>query len=98
MEDQDEVAQDFSCMLAHNQVTFRRVVDFGIDTTAPTIGLSRVPKKTTKKTLRVIWYHMLVPCCTNPKKEKLPRVMLVPALQQQNYYLDTEREKSNPTL
>ena len=38
VEDQDEIAQDSSCMLAHSQGTFGRVVDFWIDTTstAPT--------------------------------------------------------------
>ena len=46
VEDQDEIA-----MLAHSQGTFRKVVDFRIDTTtAPAVGLSRVPPKTTKST------------------------------------------------
>ena len=48
VEDQDEIAQDFSCMRAHSQGTFSTGVDFGIDTTAPTIGLSRVPQKNDK--------------------------------------------------
>ena len=29
---------------------------------------SRVPPKTTKTTLHITWYHMLVSCCTNMKK------------------------------
>ena len=41
-------------MLAHSQGTFRRVVAFRIDTTAPAVGLSGVPQKTTK--LRYVSY------------------------------------------
>ena len=47
-------------MLAHSQGTFCRVVHFGINPTAPAIGLSREPQKTTKTTLRILRYHMLV--------------------------------------
>ena len=54
VEDQNEIAQDSSCMLAHSQGTFSRVVDFRINTTAPAVGLSRVPQKTTKTTLHII--------------------------------------------
>ena len=36
-------------MLAHSQGTFYTVVHLGINTTAPAVGLSRVPQKTTKK-------------------------------------------------
>ena len=42
-------AQDSCYMLAHSQRTVCRVVDFGINTTAPAVGLSRVPQKTKKK-------------------------------------------------
>ena len=71
VEDQDEVAQDSSCMLAHSQGTFCSVVHFGINTTAPAVGLSRVPQKTTKATLRIIWYHiMLVSWLHEPEKQK----------------------------
>ena len=52
--------------------TFCRVVGFGIDTTAPAIGLSRVPQKKTKTTFHIIL--SMVPCacffCTNVKKRK----------------------------
>ena len=41
-------------MLAHSQGTFCTVVDFGINTTAPAIGLSRVHQKTIQATLHVI--------------------------------------------
>ena len=39
-----EIAQDSSCMLAHSQGKFCAVVDFRIDTTAPAVGLSRMPQ------------------------------------------------------
>ena len=70
VDDHNEIAQDSSCMVAHSQGTFCRVVDFRINTTAPAVGLSRVPQKTTK--LRYVSYGtvMLVSCCTNPKKQK----------------------------
>ena len=68
VEDQDEIAQDSSCTLTHSQGTFRTAMDFRIDTIAPAVGLSRVPPKTTKTTLHITWYHMLVSCCTNMKK------------------------------
>ena len=71
VKDQDEIAQVSSCMLAHSHGTFCRVVDFRINTTAPAVGLSRVPQKTTKTTLRIEWYHTLVSCCTNPKKANI---------------------------
>ena len=70
VDDHNEIAQDSSCMLELSQGTFCRVVDFWI-TTAPAIGLSRVPQKTTKTTLRIEWYHTLVSCCTNPKKANI---------------------------
>ena len=63
-------------MLAHSQGKFCRVLDFGIDTTVPAVGLSRVPQKMTKATLHIIWCHMLVSCCTNPIQK---RFVLVPA-------------------
>ena len=71
VEDQDEIAQHSSCMLAHGQGTFCRVVDFRVDTTASAVGMSRVPLKTTKTVLRIIWYHMLVSCCASPKNNKI---------------------------
>ena len=55
-----EIAQDSSCTLEHSQGTFGRVVHFRIGTTAPAVGLSRVPQKTKKTTLHTIWSH--VPC------------------------------------
>ena len=35
------------------------------------------PPKTTKPTLRIIRYHILVSCCTNPKKQKNTHTRLV---------------------
>ena len=62
------------------QGTFCTAVDFRINITAPAVGLSRVPYKTTKTTLHIIWYHTLVSCCTNPNKQgKKKRLVLVPA-------------------
>ena len=58
VEDQDEIAQDSSCMLGHSQGTFCRVAGFRIDTTAPAVGLSGVPQKTTKTTLQITMYQM----------------------------------------
>ena len=55
VEDQDEIAQDSSCMLAHSQGKFRRVVDFRIDTTASAVGLS-TPKNDTNYVA-----HLIVP-------------------------------------
>ena len=69
VEDQDEIAQDSSCMLAHSQGTFCRAVDFRIKTTAPAVGLSRVPQTTTKTTLHIIWCHMLVLAARTRKKK-----------------------------
>ena len=67
VEDQDEIAQDSSCMLAHSQGKFCRVVHFRINTTAPAVGLSRVPQKRQKpRYISYGSYHMLVSCCTNP--------------------------------
>ena len=68
VEDDDEIAQDSSCMLAHSQGTFRRVVDFRISTTAPAVDLNRVPHKTSQTPLHIMWYHVLVSCCTSPIK------------------------------
>ena len=75
------------------------VVNFRISTTAPAVGLSRVPQKTTKTTLHIIWYRMLVSCCTNPtKQKKTPRVVLVPARTAVKLLLGygTGKIKSNP--
>ena len=89
-------------MLAHSQGTFCRVVHFRINTTAPAAGLSRVPQKTTKTTVRTIWYHMLVSCCTNPKKKrKKTRLVPVRARTAVKYYSGvlryrTGKIKSNP--
>ena len=60
VEDHYEIAQDSSCMLAHSPGTICRLGDFRIGTTAPAVGLSRVPQKTKKTTLHTIWSH--VPC------------------------------------
>ena len=99
LEGQDEIAQDSSSTLAHSQGTFCRVVDFRINTSAPAVGLSFVPPKTTKTAVHIIWYHMQVSCCTNPKKKQKiyhdPYSYLL--VQQLNYYLDVRKEKSNPT-
>ena len=68
VDDRNEIAQNSSCMLVHSQGTFCSVVHFRINTTAPAVGLRRVPQKTTK---HYVTYHM-VPhacCCTNPKKQ-----------------------------
>ena len=56
-------------MLAHSQGTCR-VVHFGINTAAPAVGMSRVPQKTTKTTLRIMWYHMLVFWLHKPEKKE----------------------------
>ena len=81
VEDQDEIAQDSSCMLGHSQGTFCRVAGFRIDTTAPAVGLSRVPQKTTKTTLHTIWYRicLFLAARTRKKKQKKQRLVLVPA-------------------
>ena len=59
-------------MLAHSQGTFGRVVHFGMNTTAPAVGLSRVPQKRQK--LRyvpgIIWCHMLDSWLHEPEKKK----------------------------
>ena len=65
VDDHNLITQDGSCKLAHitlvhSQGTFCRVVDFRINTTAPAVGLSRVPQKTAKTTLRIILYHVFV--------------------------------------
>ena len=63
-------------MLAHSQGTFCRVVHFGMNNTAPAVGLSRVPQKTTKATLRIMWHHMIVWLHEPEKKEeKKPRLV-----------------------
>ena len=67
VEDQDEIVHDSSCILAHSQGTFCRVVDFRINTTAPAVDLCRVHLKTGKTTLHIKWNHMLVSCSTNLK-------------------------------
>ena len=85
-------------MLAHSQGTSCRVVHFGINTTAPAVGPSRLPQKTT---LRIIWYHMLVSWLHEPEKQnKMPRLVLVRARTAVKIALliDIAREKSNPTL
>ena len=81
VKNEDEIAQDSSCMLVHSQGTFCGVAHLRISTTAPAVGLSRVPQKTTKTRLRIIWYHVPVFCCTNRKnqKKKDPRLVLVRA-------------------
>ena len=68
------IAQDSSCMIAYSQGTFFRVVAFRNNTTAPAVGLSRVRQKSTKTTLRIIWYNILRSTCFllhEPEKTKL---------------------------
>ena len=57
VEDLDEIGQDSSSMLAHSQGTFSRAVLFWIQTTAPSIGLSRVPKKHHSMDETVLFVH-----------------------------------------
>ena len=54
VEDLDEIAQDSPCMVADSQETFYMVVVFRKNTTAPAVGPSRVPQKTTKTTLHIL--------------------------------------------
>ena len=54
VDDHNEIAQDSSCMLVHSQGTFCTGVDVRINTTAPAVGLSEVPQKTTKTTLLIM--------------------------------------------
>ena len=102
MEDHDEIAQDSSCMLAHNQGMIVRVMDLRSSITAPAVSLSRVPRKTTKITLRIIWYHMLHACLLLHELEKNKTnyhdSYSYELVQQQSYYLDIAREKSSPIL
>ena len=71
--DRDKIAQDSSCMLAHSQGTFCRVMDFRKDNTAPAVGLSKVPKKRHLST-NVTYYPMVPYGCLfllhEPEKEK----------------------------
>ena len=78
VEDQNEIAQDSCCMLAHGQGTFSRVVDFRVDHTTPVVSLCRVPLKTTKTTLHIIWYQPYA-CFLLHELDKLPQLILVPA-------------------
>ena len=103
VEDQDEIAQDSSCMLGHSQGTFCRVAGFRIDTTAPAVGLSRVPQKTTKTTLHTIWYRicLFLAARTRKKNKKNNDSYSYLLVQQANYYLEvlryiTRKIKSNP--
>ena len=102
VQDHDEIAQDSSSMLAHGQGTCGRVVDFGIITTAPAVGLSRVPPNTTKTTLRLIWYHDA--CCLLHEPEKTKRNATT-RTRTCSYsskllllYLDVALEKTNQTI
>ena len=72
VEDQDEIAQDSSCMLAHSQGTFGRVVHFGINTTAPAAGLSRVPPQNDKNyvTSHTVWYHVCLFLAARTRKKQ----------------------------
>ena len=70
VDDYNEIAQDSSRMLAHSQGMFYIVVDFRIKTTAPAVGLNRVPKKTG---INYITYHMVPYACFllhEPEKQK----------------------------
>ena len=100
VEEQDEISQDPSCMLAHSQGTLCRVVHFRISTTAPAVGLSKVPPKNDKN---YVTYHTVPRAgilLNEPEKTRENiyhdsySYLLV---QQYNYYLVTEREKSNTT-
>ena len=57
-------------MLAHSQLTFCRVVQFGINTTAPAVGLSRVPQKTTKTTRHTVPHNNIIPVRWQHEPEK----------------------------
>ena len=74
----NEIAQDLSCMLEHSKGTFCRVVDFRIITTAPAVGLSRVPQISTRN---YVTYHMVLHACfwvhEPEKQKKIPRLVLV---------------------
>ena len=86
-------------MLAHSQGTFCRVVHFGINTTAPAVGLRSVPQKMTKTTARIIWYHLLVSWLHEPEKQKkMPSLVLVHARAAVKILLrySTGKIKSNP--
>ena len=98
VEDHDEIAQDSSCMREHSQGTLCRVVHFRISTTAPAVGLSKVPPKNDKN---YVTYHTVPRAgilLNEPEKTRENiyhdsySYLLV---QQYNYYLVTEREKSN---
>ena len=102
VEDQDEIAQDFSCMRAHSQGTFSTGVDFGIDTTAPTIGLSRVPQKNDKNHVKynVVRTLFLFLAARTRKNEKIHRLVLVPSRTAVKILLrhTSSTGKSNSTL
>ena len=74
VDDQNEIAQASFRMLAHSQGMFCRVEDFRISTTAPAVGLSGVPQKTTKAALRIIGTTCMHACFLMhnppPKKKK----------------------------
>ena len=97
VEDQDEIAQDSSCMLAHSQGKFCRVVHFRINTTAPAVGLSRVPQKRQK--LRYLSYGtgclFLAARTRETHTHDTYSYLLV---QQADCYLNRAQEKSNSTL
>ena len=98
VEENDEIAQDSSSMLVHSQGTFCWVAHFRISTTAPAVGLSRVPQKTTKTTLYIMWYHMLVSCCTNPKRKEntTTRTRTCSCSKKKLFGYTTGKIKSNP--
>ena len=71
VDDPNEISQDSSCMLAHSQGTFCRVVHFWNEITAPAVGLSRMPPKRPK--LRCVSYGttcLFLPARTREKKTK----------------------------
>ena len=95
-------------MLVHSQGTFCKVVHFGVkvvhfgvNTTAPAVGLSRVPQKTTKLRYESYGTTCLFLGCTNPKKQnkKCHDSYSYVLVQRKKCYFDTYstgKIKSNP--
>ena len=92
-------------MLAHSQGTFSGVVHFRTNTTAPAVGLSRVPRKTTKTTLLQVsygttWHCMLVSWLHEPetKTHTQTRLVLVRARTAVKILLKYRKEKIKSNL
>ena len=98
-EDQDELAQNSSCMLTHKQGTFCRVVDFWINTRGAAVGLSRVPQN--QQNLRHMSCETMCLFLAARTRKKILEYndsyssLLV---QLQHCYLDIAQEISNPPL